>query len=608
MRIAGRSIVVAQLGGSCRISVPENVQVGADESSIQLAVDTNLVDCQWSIASLSDWITLSPATGVGTATVTVNVAANPLPETRTGRIAIAEHTIHVSQAAGECGATVDPSSHAAPHDGGVVTLRVEVLERCPWEIVGVPSWLRLAATSGVGPRSIHVDVERNDSQEERRADLRIGDETFTIQQSGSPECAVDVLSVAQAPPEGGSLSLEVGAPSECQWEVVSSESWIRIDSPTIGEGVGTVVLALDPNPSDQPRVGTVRVGPSVVSVQQAGRSTAVVVSVKLIVDKDGERSRRGRYVTDAQILNAMAQANRVLARNGASWSLVVEEIVEVDGISEFRILGSTADVRGLESAARAEPTVFHWRDDAINVYIVEDLPAGGVCSFPPGGEIIVINNRRGILNDGIGWLHEFGHYFSLTHTFECFARGCDPSICTGYGASHGGDRGLRTCPDVCPHDTNVMSYEFIGVDDAVFSACQLDEMEWEMRDPSGSRISVTRQPEATPESPPAPLGVPFRLGDPNSDGSMNITDALNVLGHLFSSGDLSCAAAGDVDADGTLNISDATAILLTLFSSRGPEFARPGPDFCSPSRNGGRLALECEYDQSNCPAPEVAPH
>ena len=65
--------------------------------------------------------------------------------------------------------------------------------------------------------------------------------------------------------------------------------------------------------------------------------------------------------------------------------------------------------------------------------------------------------------------------------------------------------------------------------------------------------------------------VPFRRGDTNSDGTVNIADAVNTLGYLFGGqAEPECLEAADANNDNSVNIADAVAILGHLFSNTGP--------------------------------------
>jgi hypothetical protein len=69
--------------------------------------------------------------------------------------------------------------------------------------------------------------------------------------------------------------------------------------------------------------------------------------------------------------------------------------------------------------------------------------------------------------------------------------------------------------------------------------------------------------------------VPFRRGDANADGSLDIADAVFTLLHLFISGqEPSCLKAADHDNNGEVEITDAVGILGFLFKG---EAAPPAP-------------------------------
>ncbi|HVR76532.1 MAG TPA: hypothetical protein VMT52_19540 [Planctomycetota bacterium] len=74
----------------------------------------------------------------------------------------------------------------------------------------------------------------------------------------------------------------------------------------------------------------------------------------------------------------------------------------------------------------------------------------------------------------------------------------------------------------------------------------------------------------------------FVRGDSDSSGSVNLTDVVVLLDHLFRGGPLpSCGDAADADDNGTLNLTDALAILITLFRGGGPlpaPYPEPGSD------------------------------
>ena len=90
-------------------------------------------------------------------------------------------------------------------------------------------------------------------------------------------------------------------------------------------------------------------------------------------------------------------------------------------------------------------------------------------------------------------------------------------------------------------------------------------------------------------------GVPFRRGDANGDGEVNISDPVNILLWRFSTGEEpDCLDTADANDDERHDITDAIFLLLYLFQGEQtpPE---PGPDRCgtSPTASTGCKSYDC---------------
>ncbi|MCI0635992.1 MAG: OB-fold domain-containing protein, partial [Actinobacteria bacterium] len=91
-----------------------------------------------------------------------------------------------------------------------------------------------------------------------------------------------------------------------------------------------------------------------------------------------------------------------------------------------------------------------------------------------------------------------------------------------------------------------------------------------------------------------PSRIEFRRGDADLSGSVNLSDALAILGALFAAAsELSCEDAGDIDDNGSLNLTDPVALLGHLFAS-GPDPAPPGPERCGLDPTPDELACAGE--------------
>lgn len=101
--------------------------------------------------------------------------------------------------------------------------------------------------------------------------------------------------------------------------------------------------------------------------------------------------------------------------------------------------------------------------------------------------------------------------------------------------------------------------------------------------------------------PPDPIPVPFKRGDVDGSGSVDLSDPIRLLHHLFlGSAAPACPDAADSNDSGDLDLSDAIHTLGWLFLG-GPPPPRPGPHKCGPDRTPSRRLRRCRYDPKNCP-------
>lgn len=93
-----------------------------------------------------------------------------------------------------------------------------------------------------------------------------------------------------------------------------------------------------------------------------------------------------------------------------------------------------------------------------------------------------------------------------------------------------------------------------------------------------------------------PQGIPFRRGDPNDTGTVNISNPVFILNYLFSGfGEPKCLEAADINNDGSINVVDPVNLLNHLFGS-GPAPAPPGFESCGrdPDEPGSSKDEGCE--------------
>lgn len=135
------------------------------------------------------------------------------------------------------------------------------------------------------------------------------------------------------------------------------------------------------------------------------------LSVKLIADDHGavpaEWSRR---------FNAeFARANDILARHGRGYRLELTEVLVLTGISQWHLTPvDSASRDNLHATARAQPALYGYRTDAINIYIVANLCHITCDLGDAAGDIILMSGD----SPNTSLLHLCGHFFNLRHTHE----------------------------------------------------------------------------------------------------------------------------------------------------------------------------------------------
>jgi PKD repeat protein len=96
-------------------------------------------------------------------------------------------------------------------------------------------------------------------------------------------------------------------------------------------------------------------------------------------------------------------------------------------------------------------------------------------------------------------------------------------------------------------------------------------------------------------------GGTFHRGDADSNGQLQLTDAIRILGVLFlGQGSISCMDAADADDNGSLQLTDAIRILGVLFLGQGV-IPAPGPTSEPCGGDPTADALDCaDYPAANC--------
>ena len=170
------------------------------------------------------------------------------------------------------------------------------------------------------------------------------------------------------------------------------------------------------------------------------------VSVKFIYDIYDNAPA----IAQPELLTQLAFANLVMRTRGFRY--VIDEWLDIGGSGEPFAASwyNSCDKAGLEDTAIANPGLYFWRSDKINVYVnnATGCGFGAICSFPLLGEhAILYTAASGAALDNT-LAHESGHYFGLCHSQGCLCGSCDSSGTGMCNDSPGDDLITDTLPDL----------------------------------------------------------------------------------------------------------------------------------------------------------------
>jgi hypothetical protein len=218
--VNGKSVLVSQSGVACSFSAaPATLAFTPSGQSATVAI-TAPAGCAWTAQSTDSWLAVSPASGNGSASLSVIVQANAGSAARSGNITVGNVAIPVAQS----GTTEIASLPALPADPcatlrlqrdgdqvapggftGAQSFDVFAEARCYWSVKSNTAWITLTAEgSGSGQGTVSYLVDPNDEQQARSGTIAVSAKAFTVNQLGN--AASQGGGAADSGGDGGSSS------------------------------------------------------------------------------------------------------------------------------------------------------------------------------------------------------------------------------------------------------------------------------------------------------------------------------------------------------------------------------------------------------------------
>jgi len=174
--------------GPCAYTVaPTSQSMIAGGGTVNIGVTTGSA-CTWTATSSAAWITIgSGASGTGSGTTGLTIAANTTTSQRSGTATVAGTTVTISQASAACSYTLAPSSQNVAATGGPLTATLTTTSGCAWTASSSAAWITVtSAANGSGSTTVSYTVAANATTTSRTTTVNAGGKSVTIVQAAGP--------------------------------------------------------------------------------------------------------------------------------------------------------------------------------------------------------------------------------------------------------------------------------------------------------------------------------------------------------------------------------------------------------------------------------------
>ncbi len=240
--------------------------------------------CNWTAASLNDWITINATTNfVGSAKVSYTLAENPMLAPRTGTVVIADQAFTIFQNGFNCKYTLSPTNRFHGSSPTTNSARLTTHPQCVWTVINTNTdWITVPITNGSGSNLISYSLTSNKtSHHSRTGMLAIADQIYTIIQWGTA-CEYVLSPVTWLHGAGMETGLvSVASNGGCPWTVDKTNDWITLNDNTNGIGIGSVGYTVSPNLGRNARSGILNIAGQSFLINQAACAFTLLPTERL---------------------------------------------------------------------------------------------------------------------------------------------------------------------------------------------------------------------------------------------------------------------------------------------------------------------------------------
>lgn len=285
---------------------------------------------EWEALSDVEWlIVTSPSEGQGSDNQSVLYRAflNESQSERVGKIVVGgiEHT--VTQEGSPPFLRVSPSSTEVAANGGAKTVRVE--SNVDWTASLDSEWVSITSgQSGSGYGDVLLEIEENESFDDRSVELSINDELHAIEQAGVVENFEVSSDTTQFSASGGDGSVTIE--SNVAWSAEVSVDWISILSSSSGEGSSILDFEVAPFEGEVARSSEIVVNDVSISILQRPPEVSALAA------PDWVRATAGNLGVELEWINSSDSESGLRIRRSILGAEAFELVAELgDGPTDY---------------------------------------------------------------------------------------------------------------------------------------------------------------------------------------------------------------------------------------------------------------------------------
>jgi hypothetical protein len=181
--VAGHSVTVEQRAAAlvCNFTIaPGSFNVSSSGGSTSVSVNSP-AGCAWTVTGAPGWVTVSPQSGTGSATLKIGVSANSGPA-RAAVLNVGGREFRVEQAQlPACTYAVTPESFTVSHKKQRKKVDVTTLSYCQWSATSSAEWVRVSSDPRTGSGEIELKVDEYSRSRMRTAVVTINGQNFSRQ-------------------------------------------------------------------------------------------------------------------------------------------------------------------------------------------------------------------------------------------------------------------------------------------------------------------------------------------------------------------------------------------------------------------------------------------